>query len=198
MAESLHGRGISRKRAAATGTESWKPGLVESTDLPAAARYPGTLQAMDGSSAVVAMETAASEAAGDWAVAESECCHIHYVTGTSAARDLPALLEMVDAQMESAIRKMELEPKKRIEITFLPRVLGHDPDGKPVRRVGAGVAILHVHRAVLEVGLLASAEGFELLGGELVALAAVPPHLFVGLLPNHTQLLVASSKRIIS
>lgn len=71
MADSLRGQEISRERAAATRTERWKPGVVESTELHAAARYPGTLQAMDGSSAVVAMETAASEAAGVYPITPS-------------------------------------------------------------------------------------------------------------------------------
>jgi pyruvate-ferredoxin/flavodoxin oxidoreductase len=38
---------------------------------PAAPRYPGTLEAMDGSAAVVAMETAASEAAGAYPITPS-------------------------------------------------------------------------------------------------------------------------------
>jgi pyruvate/2-oxoacid:ferredoxin oxidoreductase alpha subunit len=71
MADSLQGQEISRDREAATGTERWEPGVVESTGLHAAARYPGTLQAMDGSSAVVAMETAASEAAGVYPITPS-------------------------------------------------------------------------------------------------------------------------------
>ena len=71
MADSLQGHEISQERAAATGTERWKPGVVESTELHAVASYPGTLQAMDGSSAVVAMETAASEAAGVYPITPS-------------------------------------------------------------------------------------------------------------------------------
>ena len=85
----------------------------------------------------------ASGAGGGWAVADSECCRIHYITGTSVARDLPALLEMVDGQMESAIRKMGLEPKERIEITFLSRVLGHGG----FARDGLSVSYLDRHYA---------------------------------------------------
>ncbi len=71
MADSLRSQQIKRDRAAATGTERWAPGVLESTGLHAVARYPGTLQAMDGSSAVVAVETAASEAAGVYPITPS-------------------------------------------------------------------------------------------------------------------------------
>ena len=71
MAGSLRGQEIEQERAAATGTERWMPGEVEPTEFHVAARYPGTLQAMDGSSAVVAMETAASEAAGVYPITPS-------------------------------------------------------------------------------------------------------------------------------
>ncbi len=71
MADPLQSRKISQDRAAAPETERWKPGVVESTGLHEAVRYPGTLQAMDGSSAVVAMETAASEAAGVYPITPS-------------------------------------------------------------------------------------------------------------------------------
>ncbi len=51
--------------------DDWQSDLLDSTGLRAAARYPGVLQAMDGSSAVVAMETAASEAAGVYPITPS-------------------------------------------------------------------------------------------------------------------------------
>jgi len=71
MADLLQDRRISEEVAAESGTEHWKPGVIDSTDPRAAAKYPGTLQAMDGSSAVVAMETAASEAAGVYPITPS-------------------------------------------------------------------------------------------------------------------------------
>jgi hypothetical protein len=66
-----------------------------------------------------------SETSANWAVAESECCRIRYITGTAAERDLAELLEMVDEQAESAARKLDVEPDEPLEITFFPRVLGH-------------------------------------------------------------------------
>ena len=51
--------------------DDFEPGVLDSTGLRAAARYPGVLHAMDGSSAVVAMETAASEAAGVYPITPS-------------------------------------------------------------------------------------------------------------------------------
>jgi hypothetical protein len=65
------------------------------------------------------------ESRARWAVAQSECCTVYYITGTSAQRDLAELLGVVDRQMESAARKLDLEPAEPLEITFVPRVLGH-------------------------------------------------------------------------
>jgi hypothetical protein len=67
----------------------------------------------------------ALESRAGWAVAQSECCRVHYLTGTSAQRDLADLLEMVDRQMESAARKLDRELAEPLEITLIPRVLGH-------------------------------------------------------------------------
>jgi hypothetical protein len=60
-----------------------------------------------------------------WAVAASECCVVHYITGTAAERDLPALLAMVDQQAEHAVQVMGIEFTEPITITVMPRVLGH-------------------------------------------------------------------------
>jgi hypothetical protein len=61
-----------------------------------------------------------------WATAESECCLVHYITGTESARDLPVLLEIAAEQARLASRRMGgLEFSEPITITLLPRVLGH-------------------------------------------------------------------------
>ncbi len=65
------------------------------------------------------------EPQASWAVSETNCCLVYYFTGTAADRDLPALLELVDEQTNNAARLMGIEPDEPLEITFLPRVLGH-------------------------------------------------------------------------
>jgi hypothetical protein len=60
-----------------------------------------------------------------WASAQSECCIIHYVTGTEGERDLNLLLEEADRQAELTARRMEAEFAEPVVITILPRVLGH-------------------------------------------------------------------------
>jgi hypothetical protein len=64
------------------------------------------------------------EPGAHWATAESECCILHYITGTEAERDLPALMEMADQQARDVSQKMGTEIKDKLPITFLPRVLG--------------------------------------------------------------------------
>jgi hypothetical protein len=65
------------------------------------------------------------EPQAQWAVAESECCLIHYMTGTEADRDLDWLMSEADHQAELAIQRMGGEFTEPIVVTLLPRVLGH-------------------------------------------------------------------------
>ena len=60
-----------------------------------------------------------------WATAESDCCVAYYITGSEAERDLPTLLEILDEQAQSATSLMGVELDEPVQITFLPRVLGH-------------------------------------------------------------------------
>jgi hypothetical protein len=60
-----------------------------------------------------------------WAAAESACCRIHYITGTAAARDLDALLQMADEEAAEVARLMQTDLDEKITITLLPRTLGH-------------------------------------------------------------------------
>jgi hypothetical protein len=60
-----------------------------------------------------------------WETVESECCEVHYITGTDAAQDLEALLEHTDGQAAKAVARMGIEFSDPIPITILPRVLGH-------------------------------------------------------------------------
>ena len=61
----------------------------------------------------------------EWASTESECCTIHYITGTEAERDLEWLLERIDEVARQISIEMGLELDERVTLTLLPRVLGH-------------------------------------------------------------------------
>ncbi|MFH1636238.1 MAG: hypothetical protein ABIG63_19795 [Chloroflexota bacterium] len=60
-----------------------------------------------------------------WAVDESDCCLVHYITDTAADRDLQTVLEQADAQAEDVAGLLGLEFTEPIEVTLMPRVLGH-------------------------------------------------------------------------
>ena len=60
-----------------------------------------------------------------WEMAQTGCCQVNYISGTSVERDLPDLLAMVDAQAKDASQKLGVQIDKPLSITFLPRVLGH-------------------------------------------------------------------------
>lgn len=67
----------------------------------------------------------ADEQNARWAHTESECCLVHYITGTAAERDLAELLEMLDLQSEKASLRMESSLPRPLEVTLLPRVIGN-------------------------------------------------------------------------
>ncbi len=67
----------------------------------------------------------AAESGAQWATTDSECCLIHYVTGTAAERDLPELAALVDEQAASVSRLLNAEFDEPVDIVLLPRVMGH-------------------------------------------------------------------------
>jgi hypothetical protein len=60
-----------------------------------------------------------------WEEAENQCCLLHYITGTDAARDLSTLLEDADTQADLASRGLHADFERTIPLTLLSRVLGH-------------------------------------------------------------------------
>ena len=60
-----------------------------------------------------------------WETVESECCAVHYITGTDAAQDLEELLERADAQAMEAEHNLGIEFSDPISVIILPRVMGH-------------------------------------------------------------------------
>ena len=67
----------------------------------------------------------APEPQAHWESVAIDCCVIHYISGTPAARDLAELLEVAEAQSLAVSQGLGSEFVEPIEITILPRVLGH-------------------------------------------------------------------------
>ncbi len=65
------------------------------------------------------------EADAHWETTNSQCCTIHFVTGTAAERDLAELAALVDQQAASVSRLLDARFEERVPIVLLPRVLGH-------------------------------------------------------------------------
>ena len=67
----------------------------------------------------------APEPQAHWESVDIDCCVIHYISGTPAARDITELLEVAEAQSLAASQVLGSEFEEPVEITILPRVLGH-------------------------------------------------------------------------
>jgi hypothetical protein len=67
----------------------------------------------------------AVESQATWRTAESQCCQVHYLSGTAAERDLDLLLELVDQRAAALSQRLEVPLEEKIPIVLLPRVLGH-------------------------------------------------------------------------
>ena len=65
------------------------------------------------------------EASATWAMARNQCCVIHYLTGSESERDLPELLQDVDAQAQDVETRMGSTFTKPVTITLMSRVLGN-------------------------------------------------------------------------
>ena len=65
------------------------------------------------------------QGSAQWAVLETTCCTIHYVTNTAAERDLAALAVVIDQQAVTSVEQMHTDFSEKIVITLLPRLLGH-------------------------------------------------------------------------
>jgi hypothetical protein len=72
-----------------------------------------------------AAQVPSPEPLAHWRTAITDCCQIHYITGTEAARDLTQILEFVVEQAEDAVQRMGVDFSDPLPVTILPRVLGH-------------------------------------------------------------------------
>ena len=59
-----------------------------------------------------------------WAVAETDCCNVHYITGTQAEKDLAQLLPEIEDQAQQVESELGHIVAQKIDIDLLPRVLG--------------------------------------------------------------------------
>jgi len=64
-----------------------------------------------------------SEAA--WDSTLNNCCTLHYITGTDAARDLSDLAVVADKESAAVAAQFGTAPPERIDLVFIPRVIGH-------------------------------------------------------------------------
>ena len=72
-----------------------------------------------------AAEVPAPEPTARWETVETDCCILHYLSGTQAETDLERLKISAETEAADVEARLGLQRGKKIPITFLPRVLGH-------------------------------------------------------------------------
>jgi hypothetical protein len=65
------------------------------------------------------------EVGAEWLTAESNCCFIHAISGTAAARDLPELTMMTETAVQEAVSQLNEPLGSKIEVYFIDKVIGH-------------------------------------------------------------------------
>jgi hypothetical protein len=60
-----------------------------------------------------------------WESVKTDCCVLHYISGTDAARDIVDLSAMVDAQAVDVETELDSQIKQPIDITLIPKLIGH-------------------------------------------------------------------------
>lgn len=65
------------------------------------------------------------EVGAQWLTVESNCCIIHAVSGTAAARDLPQLQAMTETAVQTASTRLNEPLERQLEIYFIDKVIGH-------------------------------------------------------------------------
>ena len=72
----------------------------------------------------VASGQAALEVAATWQTTEINCCIVHVVSDTAAARDLPTLLPQLEAAVQQAADRLTVQPSQKINVYLIDRVVG--------------------------------------------------------------------------
>lgn len=67
----------------------------------------------------------APEPEAAWTSTVTECCVIHYITGTDAARDITSLAELADSESDAVASQMGVKLDERVPVILMPRVVGH-------------------------------------------------------------------------
>jgi hypothetical protein len=60
-----------------------------------------------------------------WVSTTTECCILHYINGTAAARDIASLSQMADAESTAVSAQVGSKLSNRIDVIFIARVIGH-------------------------------------------------------------------------
>lgn len=117
--------GIGQRRQA-TLTWAWDTSALEQGDyslnfalLPDGERWTETF------SLLPAADLPPSQTEAEWGRTQTDCCVIHYISGTAAERDLSQIVAAVDDQYERIAKLMEVELDESLTLSLLPRVLGH-------------------------------------------------------------------------
>jgi len=66
----------------------------------------------------------ASQRNATWVTAETDCCHVHVVSGTAAYRDLPNLLTAVETAVRQSAERIQIEPERKLDVYLIDRVIG--------------------------------------------------------------------------
>jgi len=59
-----------------------------------------------------------------WIIKESDCCRLHVVSGTAAARDLNQLLNKVETAVAQAAISLDEQPDQKLDVYLIDRVVG--------------------------------------------------------------------------
>ena len=98
---------------------------------------------------------AARDAAAGWQTREIDCCFIHVVSDTAAARDLPSLAPLLESAVQLAANRLSVQPSQKLHVYFIDRVVGQGGfAGTDIvvsyvdrRYAGGGIYELLVHEA---------------------------------------------------
>ena len=59
-----------------------------------------------------------------WVTAETDCCTVRVVSGTTAYRDLAGLLPVIETAVNNAAARLDVEPDEKLRVYFIDRVIG--------------------------------------------------------------------------
>ncbi|MCP4361645.1 MAG: hypothetical protein GY796_26845 [Chloroflexi bacterium] len=65
-----------------------------------------------------------SEQNAAWITRESDCCRLHVVSGTAAARDLNQLVNRVETAVSQAAISLDEQPNHKLDVYLIDRVIG--------------------------------------------------------------------------